>query len=90
MEHLRELKKLEKLYAEFEATGDEGPICKEWANLCEEFRTAGDDYIKVFNAVLEIRKPAQITLENTLRRMDEFRKRFFEEKQVVTPSTIYL
>lgn len=87
MEHLREL---EKLYTEFEATGDEGPIRKEWAKLCEEFKTAGDDYIKVSNAVLEIRKPAQITLENTLRRMDEFKKRFFEEKQVVTPSTIYL
>jgi len=77
MEHLREW---DKLQVEFEATGDTEPIRKESLTLCEKYRTALENYWKVNNAELEKKMPAQITLENTLRQMDEFRKRFFEEK----------
>jgi hypothetical protein len=67
----------DKLLDQYKATKDTGPICRAWHVLCDEFGEAGEKCIEFFNADPSKQKAAQEGYKKIMKRMDDFRKKFF-------------
>jgi hypothetical protein len=68
----------DKLNEQYKITGNTEPICRAWHVLCDDFGDAGEKCIEFFNADLSKRKVAWDRYDNIMKRMDDFRKKFFD------------